>query len=448
MSTRPPRSRSARRTAPSTRRCIAADGLGRRSPPVLPGAAAGRRDVQPVLLLPRRPADVRRPLRLRLVGHRRATRRCCGSCCPRRARGADSIRRSTNGRRGGAAMVSVGRILRDYREAGAVNALIALWGFVDDAHVPDEGGHVGLVYRAARVGRRRPDARAAASRSSTSSRRRCACSMSAAASTSTSSSRQVGAVRRAAVPRAPSRTRPFARRADYLNARREQTVRDRPLPRAAATSADRFAQRPIARGACWRQPARSAPRLAVRPTRRCRAARGATSTAPIEHAAPEGRAPSRCSSPTCGLARLREGRGVPVLPTAGQLRPGTSRPPRRWRYDTHLDYFVADSAVECHRDHLMVGRHAVKVLSMKEPPAQTFAHMLGGPRCAARASSSPASSGSDCRATACGATSSRAGGTSSTSASRSSTTCRRRRGPRRCSWTTPPAPRSGSSATR
>ena len=45
-------------------------------------------------------------------------------------------------------------------------------------------------------------------------------------------------------------------------------------------------------------------------------------------------------------------------------------------YDTHLDYFVADSTVECHRDHLMVGRHAVKVLTMKEPPAQTFAHIL------------------------------------------------------------------------
>ena len=26
----------------------------------------------------------------------------------------------------------LGRILRDYGEAGAVNALIALWGFVDD----------------------------------------------------------------------------------------------------------------------------------------------------------------------------------------------------------------------------------------------------------------------------------------------------------------------------
>ena len=45
-------------------------------------------------------------------------------------------------------------------------------------------------------------------------------------------------------------------------------------------------------------------------------------------------------------------------------------------HDTHLDYFVSDSAVECHRDHLVVGGHRVKVLAMKEPPSQTFAHLL------------------------------------------------------------------------
>jgi type IV secretion/conjugal transfer VirB4 family ATPase len=46
-------------------------------------------------------------------------------------------------------------------------------------------------------------------------------------------------------------------------------------------------------------------------------------------------------------------------------------------YDTHLDYFVADSPVDCHRDHLVVGDRLVKVLSMKEPPSQTFSHLLG-----------------------------------------------------------------------
>ena len=56
------------------------------------------------------------------------------------------------------------------------------------------------------------------------------------------------------------------------------------------------------------------------------------------------------------------------------------------KYDTHLDFFVADSAVECHRDHLHVDDYRVKVLTMKEPPARTFAHMLAG---SATASPSP-----------------------------------------------------------
>ena len=48
----------------------------------------------------------------------------------------------------------------------------------------------------------------------------------------------------------------------------------------------------------------------------------------------------------------------------------------RLTHDTHLDYFVPDSAIDCHRDHLMVGDRFVKVLSMKEPPSQTFAFLL------------------------------------------------------------------------
>jgi type IV secretion system protein VirB4 len=46
------------------------------------------------------------------------------------------------------------------------------------------------------------------------------------------------------------------------------------------------------------------------------------------------------------------------------------------KYDTHLDFYLSDSALECHRDHLRVDDVAVKVLTMKEPPAKTFAHVL------------------------------------------------------------------------
>src|SRR5206468_10961238 len=36
---------------------------------------------------------------------------------------------------------------RDYREAGSVNGLLALWGFVDDTTFLTKAGHVGVVYR-------------------------------------------------------------------------------------------------------------------------------------------------------------------------------------------------------------------------------------------------------------------------------------------------------------
>jgi type IV secretion/conjugal transfer VirB4 family ATPase len=44
--------------------------------------------------------------------------------------------------------------------------------------------------------------------------------------------------------------------------------------------------------------------------------------------------------------------------------------------DARLDDTLCDSPLECHRDHLRLGDQFVKVLVLKEPPAQTFAHML------------------------------------------------------------------------
>lgn len=44
-------------------------------------------------------------------------------------------------------MVRIARILRDYREAGSVNGLLALWGFVDETTFLTKAGHVGVVYR-------------------------------------------------------------------------------------------------------------------------------------------------------------------------------------------------------------------------------------------------------------------------------------------------------------
>jgi type IV secretion/conjugal transfer VirB4 family ATPase len=41
-------------------------------------------------------------------------------------------------------------------------------------------------------------------------------------------------------------------------------------------------------------------------------------------------------------------------------------------HDTFLDYYLPESHLECHRGHLRLGDHYVKVLTLKEPSAQSF----------------------------------------------------------------------------
>lgn len=48
----------------------------------------------------------------------------------------------------------------------------------------------------------------------------------------------------------------------------------------------------------------------------------------------------------------------------------------RLKYDIFVDQQLAQSAMECQRDHLRLQDHYIKILSVTEPPAQTFAHML------------------------------------------------------------------------
>src|SRR5262245_6978253 len=44
-------------------------------------------------------------------------------------------------------MVRVSQILKDFRETGALNSLIALWGFVDETTFLTKAGAVGVLYR-------------------------------------------------------------------------------------------------------------------------------------------------------------------------------------------------------------------------------------------------------------------------------------------------------------
>ncbi len=48
------------------------------------------------------------------------------------------------------------------------------------------------------------------------------------------------------------------------------------------------------------------------------------------------------------------------------------------KYDSYVDFQACDSTLECHRDHLRLDDDYVEVLTLKEPPAHTFAHLLRG----------------------------------------------------------------------
>ncbi|MGA8408976.1 MAG: type IV secretion system DNA-binding domain-containing protein [Candidatus Acidiferrales bacterium] len=50
----------------------------------------------------------------------------------------------------------------------------------------------------------------------------------------------------------------------------------------------------------------------------------------------------------------------------------------RLKHDTFLDYYLPESHIECHRRHLRVDDDYVKVLTLKEPSAQSFPLIFGG----------------------------------------------------------------------
>ncbi len=50
----------------------------------------------------------------------------------------------------------------------------------------------------------------------------------------------------------------------------------------------------------------------------------------------------------------------------------------RLKYDRFVDYQACDSALDCYPDHLRLDNFYVRVLTLKEPPGQTFAHLLRG----------------------------------------------------------------------
>jgi type IV secretion system protein VirB4 len=268
-------------------------------------------------------------------------------------------------------LVKVSRILRDYSDAGGVNTLLAPWGFVDEGVFLTKAGHVGLAYRLRGMD---PDGLTHKQRHTVARR------MEAALRVLDDRCRLYQyLIKRTTEPFiAPPCHEAIAheaaiRRASFLNHRRSDLCRlelflvllyEPPTRAGAGTSLFRL----------WRDPGQSLRRwLSAAHAVQLLETEVEDAVGALEHTAGLFETQLADLSPQ----RLSRREAFHFLRRLVNYDPAIVDATLATPPEVHLDYFLGDSAIDCHRDHLVVGRHFVKVLSMKEPPAQTFAHLLG-----------------------------------------------------------------------
>jgi Type II/IV secretion system protein len=268
-------------------------------------------------------------------------------------------------------MLRIHRILRDYENAGSLNSLIALWGFVDDHTFLTKAGHLGVVYRLAGVDFECLDH---------AQRRDVVHRYEAALRCLDESCRVYQYLSKRRMPpivpapcRQPVVHEAVHRRAAYLNGRRNDLF-ELELHLVLVYEGlrpHRSVERRL-RG-LWAEPGAAfrqwlSPRATL-----------ALVEADLDRA----------------LAHLHQKANAFEVQLTDSVRPTrlhktdafqffrhlVNYSPRlvagaALQYDTHLDYFIADSALDCHRDHLELDAARVKVLTMKEPPSATFPQVL------------------------------------------------------------------------
>jgi type IV secretion/conjugal transfer VirB4 family ATPase len=267
-------------------------------------------------------------------------------------------------------MVKLARILRDYREAGSLNGLLALWGFVDDTTFVTKAGHVGVAYhvRGVDYGGLTHSQRAAFVHR-----------WEAALRVLDEHYRVYQYVLKRTVDPiiAASCAQPVAhdaiqQRTAYLNSRRSD------LYELGLYCVVLYEARTAVRTSTTLRHVWRTPKAALRGWLSSREAITLVETeldraiATLHHTVDA----VEVQMSDIGLQRLTKADTFRFFRRLVNYDPAVVGA-AGLAYDTHLDYFVADSTVDCHRDHLQVGHQRVNVLSMKEPPSQTFAHLLG-----------------------------------------------------------------------
>lgn len=265
-------------------------------------------------------------------------------------------------------MMRLAYITRDHADAGGVNTLLAVWGFVDETTFLTKAGHVGCVFHLTGIdheGLTHPQRASLTHRIEAALRQldeRCTLY-------------QYVLKRRVppfeAVPCAqPVAREAIERRVSYLNNRLST------LSRSEHYLALLYEGESVGETSTRLRQALRSPRQALRDW----LSLSQTLTV-LEHGLDESiralnhRAEAfEVQMTDFGLVRLQKAEAFRFLRHLINLDTQTASA-SPLRYDTHLDYFIADSAIERQRDHLFVGRRVAKVLTMKEPPSRTYASL-------------------------------------------------------------------------
>lgn len=263
------------------------------------------------------------------------------------------------------------RILKDYREAGTVSGLLALWGFVDEHAFMTKAGALGVVYRLEGADYECLDH---------AERRTIAHRFERALRQLDESFRVYQyLIKRSAAPIAAERhshplvDQALADRATHFDARGDLLFE---LDLFLVVLYEGWRAQPT--------PAKSlvgALKAPLAAARRSLSAREAADNLDAELAR--------------ALALLHQKSDAFVTQFADEVRPALLSKADAFRmlrqlvnyaphkissialkHDAYLDVHLADSGIDCHRGHLEIDGYAVKVLTMKEPPARTFALML------------------------------------------------------------------------
>jgi type IV secretion/conjugal transfer VirB4 family ATPase len=267
-------------------------------------------------------------------------------------------------------MVRVARILRDYHEAGSLNNLLAVWGFVDNTTFLTKAGDVGVAYQI----------RGIDCEGLTHAQRHALTRRFEAALRLLDEHCRVYQylVKRTIDPLAATRCRqPIAneaiqQRTAYLNGRR-QNLYNLTFYLVLLYEAPGVARTSTRLRNIWRTPTRALREwLSTRQTCAVLERELDRAIAAVHHQA----SALEVQLSDFGLQRLVKADAFRFFRQLLNYDAATING-AGLAYDTHLDYFLSDSTVDCHRDHLLIGRRVVKALSLKEPPTQTFAHLLG-----------------------------------------------------------------------